>query len=147
MCKYVCQNWSFKYKIQYKIQFYWHWQFERHTQICKSKPWFNHTTITNYLCFTDHNFYIQCIGIFQRWQTKVDLSLPEWTMWYSQSRGNLKLYLNPWQFKIATDIRHTWLTLWKHCLQLMFYMWKIYYPIPRVSIYWILAIFHSRYYL
>ncbi len=72
--------------IQKAIQkTFWTWQFERHTlQIFKSKPWFNHTTITNYYWLTDPKFCMQCIGIFQRWQTKVNLSIPKCTMWYSQ---------------------------------------------------------------
>ncbi len=42
------------------------WQFERHTlQICKIKPWLDHTTINNYHWFTDPKFCMQCLGIFQ----------------------------------------------------------------------------------
>ncbi len=84
MCKYVCQNISFKYKIQYKIQFFWLSHFRDRLQICKSKPWLYHTTTNNYDWFTDPKFCMQCIGIFQRWWTKADLSLAECTMWYSQ---------------------------------------------------------------
>ncbi len=54
----------------------WPWQFERHTQqIWKSKLW----RINNY-----H---------FEIWRTKVDLSIPECTIWFSQcqSGGCLKL--------------------------------------------------------
>ncbi len=53
-------------------------------QICKSNPWQNQTTINNYLWFIFPKFCMQCRRIFQTWQTKVDLSIPECTMWYWQ---------------------------------------------------------------
>ncbi len=46
--------------------------------------WLKHTTINNYQWFTAPKFCMKCIEIFQRWRTKVDLSIPECTMWYSQ---------------------------------------------------------------
>ncbi len=100
ICKYVCQNWSFKSKIQYEINFVWQWQFESLTlHICKSKPCLKHTTINNYHWFTDPTFWIQCIGIFQRWWTNVNLSIPEcnYIVLPVTSRGCLKLYLNSWE--------------------------------------------------
>ncbi len=85
MCKYVCQDWSFSTKYNRKYNIWGAWQFERRTlQICKSKPQLNHTFINNYHWSTDPKFCMQCIGIFQRWQSKVDLSIPECTVWYSQ---------------------------------------------------------------
>ncbi len=68
-------------QIQHTIQNtnIWPWQFERHIlQICKS----NLTTqlliiITGLL---NPHFCMQCIGIFQRWQTKVDMSIPKCTI-------------------------------------------------------------------
>ncbi len=70
-----------KYNMKYNL--FWPWQFARNTlQICKRKPWHYHTTINYYHWFTDATFCMQCIGIFQRWQTKVDLSIPECSMWY-----------------------------------------------------------------
>ncbi len=56
------------------------WQFER-LQIYKSKPRLNLTTINNYHWFSDPKFCMHWIGIFQIWQTKVDLSIPECTIY------------------------------------------------------------------
>ncbi len=48
------------------------------------QKWLNHTTINHYHWFTDPKFCMQCLGIFKKWPTKVDLSIPECTRWYSQ---------------------------------------------------------------
>ncbi len=52
--------------------------------VCKCKPWLKQTLINNYHWFNDPKFCMQYIEIFQRWCTKIDLSISECTMWYSQ---------------------------------------------------------------
>ncbi len=60
-------------------------------KICINKPCLNHTTI-NYHWFTDLKL---CIWIFQRGWTKVNPSIPEWTVVHTvTSGGYLKLYDN-----------------------------------------------------
>ncbi len=55
------------------------------------------TLCSNYHWFTDPKFDIQCIGIFQRWQTNVNLLIPElhYVVVRVTSSGYLKVYLNP----------------------------------------------------
>ncbi len=91
VCKYLCQNWSLKYKIQYEIQFFSLSSLKDTLQICRSKR-LNHTTISNYHWFTDPKFCKQCIWIFQRKQTKADLSILDCTVVLRvTSSGCLKL--------------------------------------------------------
>ncbi len=93
--------------------FVWYWQFERHTlQICKSQPWLNtqlSIIIIGLLTQMLHAMY----WIIQRWQTKGDLSIPEYIIWCSQwhlvdyrkgisNHENLLLLLELWMVRLQS---------------------------------------------
>ncbi len=81
MCKYIYARTGHSntnYNMKYNF-------FGRHSLLIgKSKLWLNHRTINNYHLFSRAKCHMQCRGIFQRYQTKVDMSLPECTIWYTQ---------------------------------------------------------------
>ncbi len=82
MCKHVCRNWVLKYKIQYEIQCFGLGSLR--DTLCRVAR-VNHELITLLsisITGLPNTFYMQ--RIVQRWLTKVDLSIPECTMWYSQ---------------------------------------------------------------
>ncbi len=104
MCKYVCQDWLFKYKIQYKIQFCWPWQFERHCRFAKV----NHdlTTqlsiiVTGLLTHILHAMYRNISNMANQSQP-VNLRM-HYVILTVTSSGCLKLDLNPWEFRPSSQ--------------------------------------------